>query len=263
MKQIYMCSPDYFDVEYTINAYMDPEVPVDRALARQQWETLRNVYEVLGAEVKVIPPVQGLPDMTFAANCGHLIDDDFVKANFRHSFRREEARHAARYFSEQERRVVTLPSHLTFEGQGDLVPFEKTYFMGFGPRTSLKMITHLLFMADEMISLELKNDRFYHLDTCLKALNDETVVVSRHAFTDEGMEQIERVAPDIIYTNEQDDSVLGCNSVVVGNTVVVGKGISDELASSMEKRGFEVTDVDMSEFLKSGGSVKCLTLEQF
>jgi N-dimethylarginine dimethylaminohydrolase len=63
-----MCPPEYFAVEYAINPWMNPDQPVDLALARRQWEQLRSTYLRLGHAVRIIDPVPGLPDMVFAAN---------------------------------------------------------------------------------------------------------------------------------------------------------------------------------------------------
>ncbi|GAA3418446.1 hypothetical protein GCM10018952_54150 [Streptosporangium vulgare] len=63
-----MCRPDHFAVEYAINPWMHPESGADREVAIRQWETLRSAYEDLGHRVSLIDPVEGLPDMVFAAN---------------------------------------------------------------------------------------------------------------------------------------------------------------------------------------------------
>ena len=259
-----MCEPTFFDVEYAINPHMDPEVPVDKDLAMRQWETLKNVYEELGAEVITMPGVKGLPDMAFSANCGHPANGVFLRSNFRHEVRRPESRLAYNFFKGQGKVVFKLDESVFFEGQGDLIRFGDRYFLGHGFRSDKETASHLKQLVKEPIStLQLVNPKLYHLDTCFGPLNEDTVVVSRTAFTDQGIGSIVQYASDIIYTNEQDDSVLGCNLVAIGDTVVLGEGISDRLGKAIQKRGFDVRTVPMSEFLKSGGSVKCLTLEQY
>ncbi|GMA33561.1 hypothetical protein GCM10025875_35530 [Litorihabitans aurantiacus] len=53
-RRYLMCRPTHFDVVYTINPWMHPEVPVDHELVMSQWETLRRTYLELGHEVEVI-----------------------------------------------------------------------------------------------------------------------------------------------------------------------------------------------------------------
>src|SRR2546427_8982915 len=67
-RRYLMCPPDHFEVTYAINPWMNPETPVDASLAARQWETLRDAYLDLGHQVETIKPIEGLPDMVFAAN---------------------------------------------------------------------------------------------------------------------------------------------------------------------------------------------------
>jgi len=67
-KKILMCSPDFFDIEYEINPWMDFDNQVDTALARKQWKELYQVYtEKLGWDVQLINPIKHLPDMVFTS----------------------------------------------------------------------------------------------------------------------------------------------------------------------------------------------------
>src|SRR5947199_117703 len=52
---------------------------------------------------------------------------------------------------------------------------------------------------------------------------------------------------------------FGCNDVVIGKTVITNTGC-DRLASDLRKWGYETISVELGEFLKAGGSAKCLTL---
>ena len=47
--------------------------------------------------------------------------------------------------------------------------------------------------------------------------------------------------------------------MVVGRTVVLGEG-TPNLARALAERGYETIALPLTEFLKAGGSAKCLTL---
>src|SRR5215469_4411214 len=81
-KTFLMCPPEYFTVEYAINPWMDPALPVNLALAQRQWSELRSVYTSLGHTVRTIDPGPGLPDMVFAANGATVIDGKVLGAKF-------------------------------------------------------------------------------------------------------------------------------------------------------------------------------------
>src|SRR5260221_894059 len=89
-RRYLMCPPDHFEVTYSINPWMDPDQPVDTGLAARQWDSLRDAYLALGHQVEVIKPLEGLPDMVFAANGATVVGGRVLGASFRNEERRPE-----------------------------------------------------------------------------------------------------------------------------------------------------------------------------
>jgi N-dimethylarginine dimethylaminohydrolase len=65
--------------------------------------------------------------------------------------------------------------------------------------------------------------------------------------------------PRLIAAADDEAKRFGCNAVVVGKTVVLNAGC-DKLAADLRAAGYTPVTVELDEFLKSGGSAKCLTL---
>src|SRR5712691_1351727 len=117
-----MCPPDHYAVTYSINPWMNPTTwsRNDRMLAKaaqQEWVALRRTLLELGAQVELVSPVPGLPDLVFTANSAVVLDGKALLARFRHDERRrEEPRYAAAFRALQDRGVVesvaTLPEGL-------------------------------------------------------------------------------------------------------------------------------------------------------
>src|SRR6516165_1792178 len=118
-RRFLMCRPSFFDVVYSINPWMHPERPTNRALAVEQWERLRAAYEEAGHEVEVIEPKHGLPDMVFAANSALVLDGTAFLARFRHPQRRGEERLYARWFRADG--IDVRRADHEHEGEGDFV----------------------------------------------------------------------------------------------------------------------------------------------
>ncbi len=114
-----MTAPEYFTVEYAINPWMDTSTPVDTALALTQWDTLRRVYAELGHSVDLVTPLDGLPDMVYAANGGFLVGDTAVVARFAFPQRAGEADAYAEWMAAAGYRTART-EHVN-EGQGDLL----------------------------------------------------------------------------------------------------------------------------------------------
>lgn len=113
-----------------------------------------------------------------------------------------------------------------------------------------------------MVSLQLVNPRFYHLDTALAVLDDETIAFYPPAFGATSVALLRKMFPGAIEVSDADADVLGLNAVSDGLNVVhpaAATGFAAQLAAA----GFRPVGVDLSELLKGGGSVKCCTLEVY
>jgi N-dimethylarginine dimethylaminohydrolase len=256
-----MTPPTYFAVEYAINPWMDVTAPVDVELAQAQWESLYETYLRLGHHVDVIEPVAGLPDMVYAANGGFIAQDTAIVARFRYAERAGESRAYGAWMSSLGYRPVV--TRQVNEGQGDLLKVGGMVLAGWGFRTHRRAhpeISAALRMP--VVSLELVDPRFYHLDTALAVLDDHTIAYYPPAFSAAAQEKLGALFPDAIVAGTADAYVLGLNVVSDGLHVVLPAAATG-FAAQLSAAGFEPIGVDLSELLKGGGSVKCCTLEVF
>jgi N-dimethylarginine dimethylaminohydrolase len=256
-----MTPPAFFAVEYAINPWMDVTAPVDVHAARAQWRGLCQTYRRLGHRVDLIDPVPGLPDMVYAANGGFIADDVAIVARFRFAQRTGESRAYAEWMSSMGYRPVTT-RHVN-EGQGDLLKVGEMVLAGCGFRTDLRAHDEIsALLGVPVVSLELVDPRFYHLDTALAVLDDHTIAFYPPAFSAAAQEQLRALFPDAIVVGSADAFVLGLNVVSDGLHVVL-PSTATGFALQLREAGFEPVGVDLSELLKGGGSVKCCTLEVF
>jgi N-dimethylarginine dimethylaminohydrolase len=258
-KHFLMCRPDHFTVEYAINPWMDPGAGADREVAIRQWEGLKAAYEELGHTVSLIEPVEGLPDMVFAANGALVVDGRAYGAKFAFPQRGPEGPAYLRWFAEQGYEVRE-PGHVN-EGEGDFLTLDDVVLAGTGFRTDLS--AHLEaqeFLGRPVISLRLVDPRFYHLDTALFPLDGRNVAYYPAAFSEGSRALLGRMFPDAILASARDAEVLGLNAVSDGTHVVVNYEATD-LQLELKRRGYEVIPVELSELRKAGGGPKCCTLE--
>ncbi|PAV91220.1 hypothetical protein WR25_09191 [Diploscapter pachys] len=267
-KRILMCRPTHFELKYSINPWMDMRRGVNRQKAMQQWEALRQGIEAAGAQVSVMEAegADNLPDMVFAANAAVVKGNKAYLANFAHPERKGERYFYEQWFTQNGYECVG-DLDIPFEGAGDALwggSGYRTLFVGVGPRTDVRALKDITTKLDDgsswkAIGCRLVDPRFYHIDTAFCPLNDQTAIVYPYAF-DHITQHNMRNETDLIPVSEKDASSFACNAVVVGKTVLMHQQKSDELANKLEKIGFSVKYLDMSEFIKSGGSAKCCTL---
>jgi N-dimethylarginine dimethylaminohydrolase len=258
-RQYAMTPPTFFAVDYAINPWMDVSTPVDARLAHAQWEHLHQTYLRLGHSVDLIEPVPGLPDMVYAANGGFIANDIAIVARFRFAERAGESKAYAEWMSSVGYRPVST-RHVN-EGQGDLLLIGEMVLAGYGFRTDRRAHAEIgAALRMPVVSLELVDPRFYHLDTALAVLDDHTIAYYPPAFSELALTQLHALFPDAIVVGSADAYVLGLNVVSDGLHVVLPSAATG-FATQLRKAGFEPIGVDLSELLKGGGSVKCCTLE--
>lgn len=264
IKKVLLCPPNFYDIEYEINPWMHVENKVNKDKVWEEYEALKSTYKSLGLEVLEITSVKDLPDMVYAANLGFPLGNNFALSNFRYEQRRREADFAKIFFEKLGFTIIDLPENIYFEGQGDLLTSGGKYFMGWGKRSSRQAKDILnKKLGIECIDFELRDPYFYHLDMSLGFLDSQSALINPRSFTSEGLLKLKNEFPNIIETTEADNKFMACNLVVAKRTVIVAKGISDNLRSEINKYGFDVKEIPMDEFRKGGGSIKCLTLEFF
>ncbi len=258
-----MCEPTHYTVSYEINPWMDATRFTDPDLAVQQWRTLRATFEQLGHTVETIEPVPGLPDMVYAANGATVVDGVVYSARFRYPERQPEGPAYEKWFADHG--YVTHTAEQVNEGEGDLLSVGDVLLAGTGFRTDRAAHDELARVTGrEVVSLELVDPHYYHLDTALAVLGSEPgaelVAYYPPAFSDASRAELGRRYPDAVIASEQDAACLGLNAVSDGLNVVVAPGATD-LAAQLVERGLRPHPVDTSELLKGGGGAKCCTLE--
>src|SRR5271154_3302859 len=247
-----MTPPTFFAVEYAINPWMDVSTPVDADLAYAQWERLYQTYLRLGHHVDLVEPVPGLPDMVYAANGGFIANDVAIVARFRFPERAGESQaYAAWMWSAGYQPISTR--HIN-EGQGDLLKVGAMVLAGYGFRTDRRAHGEIsAALRVPVISLELVDPRFYHLDTALAVLDDQTIAYYPPAFSEAAQGHLQSLFPDAIAVGSADAYALGLNVVSDGLHVVLPASATG-FAAQLREAGFDPIGVDLSELLKGGGS---------
>jgi N-dimethylarginine dimethylaminohydrolase len=258
--RILMCPPDFYGIEYEINPWMSRSRGSDRPAAHRQWQQLHETLQGLGVRVELMTPQQGLPDLVFTANAGLIFQNRFFSSKFRHAVRAREEPHFDAWFAAHGFQVEHMPEGVFFEGAGDALFCGPTLFAGYRIRSDVRghqFIGHVT--GKQVLPVELVDPRFYHLDTCFCPLAPSEALYFPEAFDSYGRRVLETHIPKLLAVTEPDAARFGCNAVVVGKTVITNSRC-DRLAADLKALGYTPVAVELDEFLKAGGSAKCLTL---
>ncbi len=235
----------------------------DSDLALAEWRQFQTSVSRV-ADVELMPPVAGLPDLVFTANAALIHRRSAILSSFRCSERRPESPYFADWLAQDGFDVHTLPPGVFFEGAGDalLDRARPMLWAGHGYRSDesakpfLEKWTNL-----EVQLLRLQDPRFYHLDTCFCPLEDGCLLYFPAAFDEPSNAAIEAHFPtDRRLAVGEDDAIrFACNAVNIGREVILNCA-SVELKAWLEARAFHVTETSVSQFMKAGGATKCLSL---
>lgn len=255
-----MCPPDFYGIEYEINPWMSRSRASDDQLARRQWQALHDQLTSLGADVRLMTPVRGLPDLVFTANAGLVWRDTVFLARFRHAARQGETPHDDAWFREAGFSTIACPPTWDFEGAGDALFCGDTLYGGYLIRSDAGAMQWLgERLQCRAIPLQLVDERYYHLDTCFCPLRAGAAIYYPPAFDDYGRKALEESIETLVAVEAQEAERFACNAVVVNRDVVLNTGCP-RLTAELERLGYRVHSCDLGEFIKAGGSAKCLTL---
>ena len=270
--RVLLTTPDHFEVAYVINPHMAGNVgDVDPGRAQHQWDGLRDAYERLGVEVSVMGGVAGLPDMVFCANQTLPYqtpggERGAVMSRMHAPQRKPEVEHYARFFEGEGYEVRGLDPDLPgdFEGMGDALWHPGRYLLwgGYGYRTDRQVYDRLeSALGFVVVPLKLEDPDFYHLDTCLCPLDEDTALIYPGAFDDEGIAALKAGFRRIIEAPEDEArGLFACNAHSPdGEHVIIQRGCT-ETVRLLQAGGYTPVEIETDEYLKSGGSVFCMKL---
>lgn len=258
-REYAMTRPDHFAVRYSINPWMDPARPVDVPRALAQWQRLYDRLVDLGHTVALVPSLPGLPDMVYAANGGFVVDGFAYGVRFAHPERSEEAPAYDKWLDSMGLSVIE--PHFVNEGEGDFLVCGRRILAGHGFRTDIRAHGEVAALTGrEVVSLELVDPRYYHLDTALAVVSEDVVAYHPPAFSPAAQDRLANLFPDALVVGADDAALLGLNVISDGRHVVLAEG-AQRFAAQLRERGFEPIGVDLSELLKGGGGPKCCVLE--
>ncbi|EKE04072.1 MAG: hypothetical protein ACD_20C00109G0027 [uncultured bacterium] len=263
-QKLFMCAPYHYSIDYEINPWMKLGTESSNTYAFERWTEFTNLLtHKLGVEILTMEPQPGLPDITFTANAALIYKNRAIISRFRYKERQGEEKFFAEWFSKNGFIVEFLPEGICFEGAGDALFSGETLYAGYVPRSDKEAYPIIAEMLGiRVIPFELVDPRFYHLDTCFCPLTDGYLMYFPGAFNEFDNKIIEKEFPEekrIPVTGEEAVK-FSCNAVYIDKDIIMNH-TSERLKNKLKEKGFETHEIDFSEFIKAGGSAKCLTLK--
>jgi N-dimethylarginine dimethylaminohydrolase len=248
-----LCRPEHYGINYSINPWMNIHNSADTDKAVEQWNSLKSKIEELNGSVQLVKSISGLPDMVFTANAALILKNGTVLlSKFTHPERSGEEDLFEAWFVENGHTVIRTDK--SFEGAGDALYLGDTLVGGYGFRSDPEVYLDLTSTVVRLV-----DPYFYHLDTCFCPLQDMDYMIWAGAFDNSSLSMIRNLGGSEISIPENEARLFACNAVRIGKNVILPAGCP-ETESLLAQKGYLTHPLEMSEFIKSGGACKCLTL---
>jgi N-dimethylarginine dimethylaminohydrolase len=264
-----MVEPRHFRVDYVINPYMNVLDQPDPAKTLEQWLDLVDAIRAAGASVEVLGQRADAPDMVYAMNLGLAVrparpagrTEHVVLSHMRYAERRIETGTAEEWF----RGAGFGTSYVGRDGvgahfeAGDAFAFGDALVVGYGPRTEELALKQLAVDLDVRVrGLRITHPGTYHLDLAFCPLSETRAMVCPSAFDEASARAVLALVPEPLVLTEEEALTFCANSIVIGDRILM-PACPERVRARLEEWGFEIRLVDVSEFHKGGGSIRCLT----
>lgn len=268
---------DVLPIQHNENPYVDIKVHHSKHKSMKQHENLVHSFTASPSIVCKLPrPTSPLSDIVFCADAGlslpRLGRPLLVLPNMKYKHRQDELPYLKQCFKSIHLPTIDYPGIEPFEGQAELKWFHggRKAVCGYGYRSTKKTFAELdqLFQKlygdekPELLVIRLVSRSYYHLDIAMLEYDDKRCIVHRNAISAASLRKLEQFLGKENVTVLDTSDPFCLNAVVDGAHLITHKLTDPHLQSKLQSiTGLTIKQVDTSEFEKSGGSVRCLTLD--
>lgn len=281
---VLMSDADNFSSDQHINPYYN-DSPVDSAKAKADHAAIKQAYLDAGIKVDQVASPTESQDGVYTANWALVRGNKAVMSRLP-QVRQAEQAYAKKYLQERGFETIEVPNDLRFSGQGDTLACGEFLFAGKTYRSDAEATQ---FAADqlgyELIQLEtvpqldeagnpVKNavsgwpdSFFYDVDLALAIIQGPsadskgTIAYCREAFTPESQQILDNLEgfDKILVDLKEAVESFACNLVSTGETVIMSDN-APLLQAEVEKRGLKTITPHITDLIKGGGYIRCVSL---
>jgi dimethylargininase len=227
-------------------------VAIDYDTARRQHDEYTNTLARLGCSVQRVGAGAEMPDSLFIEDAAVVFAELAMVTRPGAVSRRLETTAVAAAL-DPHRPLAWIQCPGTIDG-GDVLVIGRTAFVGVSGRTNRQGVDQFRRILSP-IGYDVRPvvvRQCLHLKSAVTALNDNTLLVNRAWAPAEAFAAFELVDVDPAEST-------GANIVRVNDRLLYSAGFP-RTRERLERRGFEVTTVDVSELAKAEGAVTCCSL---
>ena len=262
LKQVLMSYPQYLSIE-PINVISKhfKDHQLDKKKIDEEFNLLVQTYQNLGIEVFFLPPIETYPDAVFARDFGACLKDGYILGRFKHEYRKNE-----RKAYEKKMQELNIPQLFKihegyFEGGDFFFLDDKTIVIGLLERTNqigYQEIKEHFKNQYEVLFVE-SDPEFLHLDMCFNLIDEHLALICKDAFDISFLQELQKRKIELIEVSKEDIFRHGLNVQALGDKKVLALKKNHDINLQIKQKGYEVIELDITEILKCGGGIHCMT----
>lgn len=225
--------------------------------AMEQHDQYVEALKQAGLEVTVLPALEDYPDSVFVEDTAVITPKGAISDRPGALTRRAEAALMLptlhEFFDDDQIKVITDPA--TLEG-GDVMMVDDHYYVGHSQRTNDEGFRQFSgFLAEWGYTAEqVPVEHILHLKTGGTYVEDGNLLVSGEFKTKPAYHRGQFNLFEV-----PDEEAYGADCVRINDYVVMAKGYP-RVKAQLQKWGYKIIEVEMTEFEKIDGSITCLSL---
>lgn len=265
LRKVLLCPPDYYKLQpinYVASKWVDTHYELDKEKCKKQHHELIRTYEANGVEVELMIPNPELVYEVFARDFGACIAEGYILGNFRETLRKGETIAYENKMKELGIPCVARCTAGVFEGGDFFFIDDYTMAVGMIARTDAAGFDNIKRQVNdlgyEMISVPAER-KYLHLDVCANIVAEKVAVVCPEILPPSFIRALKKRNYELVTITEEEVIHYDANIQCLGNEKVLSSCHNEAVNSRLKTLGLEVIEIDVSEIVKGGGGIHCMT----
>ena len=263
LRKVLLCKPEFLVSAAPINVISEHYTkPLNRDKMMQEFESVVKAYEENEVEVIQVTSSENMPNAVFTRDFGGNVKEGYILGRFKKEIRFEEHNHYEMIMSELGISKIAEVHDGYFEGGDFAFIDEKTLVIGVIDRTNLTGVDEIRKQLEPYgykVYAVKANPDYLHLDMCFNLVAPKLAIAYEAGLPDDFLDLLKEKGIKVISGTEEMIFKHGYNVEALGDNRVISLRQNTFINDALRKEGMEVIEVDISELLKAGCGVHCMT----
>jgi len=256
LRKVIVCTPEkeYFRID-NLKAHNIEEI-ADKKKTRKQHNELKKILRNFGSIVIDVPEFQNHPNSVFTRDTAVCTPKGYIKLRMGLETRRGEEEWMSEILdSLGESLAGSIKEPGTVEG-GDIILADKVAFIGHSLRTNkegVKQISEILKSMNYEIRIINLPEHHLHIGGAMSMIGPENILCCKNVFPKVFFKGFEVTEIECV-------SSITSNVIYLGNQEIILDYSNYKAIEALERKGYKIHAIDLSEFVKGRGGPSCLIL---